>query len=215
MSRENASGLNRRGRTCLFVSHNLSAVLSICNKGVFLQNGRIITAGKADEVCSLYNATPTVPRRAINGSWLLDIHLCDDTGISTRSIVEGDNLNISLKVRVPEETFKLALILRNEQQVEVVEMFDETFLVRATAGKALSLSISAGKMPLLPGTYSLDLWVADRFAKTLRRMDGVYEFQIMRNPASKDVVPVRGLIGCRSDWRIEHEDVEDNAYHIC
>ncbi len=38
------------GRTVLFVSHNMSAVKSLCNKGVLLENGKLTYSGNSD-VC--------------------------------------------------------------------------------------------------------------------------------------------------------------------
>lgn len=195
------------GRTCLFVSHNLSAILSICNKGILLQNGGVLAAGKAEDVCSIYTTAPNVPRKVASGSWLSDIHLCDDTGCPTHSIMEGDCLHIAITVRIPENIFKIAFVFRNEQQIEVVNLFDENFLVHSASGQDVSLSIWARRLPLLPGRYTVDLWIADRFARTLRRMDGVYEFQITRNPANKEVLPLRGIISCKSEWRIKRQEI--------
>jgi lipopolysaccharide transport system ATP-binding protein len=42
------------GRTVLFVSHNMSSVRQLCNKGVFLENGRLFQSGNIDETVSLY-----------------------------------------------------------------------------------------------------------------------------------------------------------------
>lgn len=42
------------GRTVLFVSHNLSAVKTLCNKGMLLQNGSLIQSGIIDETLDQY-----------------------------------------------------------------------------------------------------------------------------------------------------------------
>lgn len=42
------------GRTVLFVSHNLSAVKSLCNTGLLLQNGLLHFAGTVDETLDAY-----------------------------------------------------------------------------------------------------------------------------------------------------------------
>lgn len=44
----------REGRTVLFVSHNMEAVTSLCQRGVLLQEGRISKIGPADEVIGAY-----------------------------------------------------------------------------------------------------------------------------------------------------------------
>jgi lipopolysaccharide transport system ATP-binding protein len=43
-----------KGRTVLFVSHNLSALKNICNKGVLLEKGRVSFAGSIDNAINAY-----------------------------------------------------------------------------------------------------------------------------------------------------------------
>lgn len=43
-----------RGRTVLFVSHNMSAVLSLCSRAILLQRGQMVADGAADAVVSSY-----------------------------------------------------------------------------------------------------------------------------------------------------------------
>jgi lipopolysaccharide transport system ATP-binding protein len=44
----------KEGRTVLFVSHNMGAVLSLCTRGILMQQGRLIADGTAEEVLSKY-----------------------------------------------------------------------------------------------------------------------------------------------------------------
>lgn len=46
-----------QGRTVLFVSHNMSAVSRLCNKGILLKNGMVHTTGPADAVIEEYLKT--------------------------------------------------------------------------------------------------------------------------------------------------------------
>jgi len=45
-----------RGKTILFVSHDIGAVKSICNQAVFLNGGRVEAVGDAESVASRYHA---------------------------------------------------------------------------------------------------------------------------------------------------------------
>ncbi len=42
------------GRTVLFVSHNISSIKSLCNKGLFLENGNLKKSGKISEIIEAY-----------------------------------------------------------------------------------------------------------------------------------------------------------------
>lgn len=44
----------KEGRTVLFVSHNMAAVQNICNKGIFLSDGRVIHSGAVVDTVKLY-----------------------------------------------------------------------------------------------------------------------------------------------------------------
>ena len=45
------------GRTVLFVSHNIAAVKTLCNKGIILKNGLMQASGNIDEIVDLYLKT--------------------------------------------------------------------------------------------------------------------------------------------------------------
>ncbi len=49
----------RTGRTILFVSHNMGAVRSLCEKGVVLNNGRIVAAGDIASAIETYHKLTT------------------------------------------------------------------------------------------------------------------------------------------------------------
>lgn len=42
------------GRTVLFVSHNLAAVKTLCNKGLLLENGRLSSVGEIEDLIDVY-----------------------------------------------------------------------------------------------------------------------------------------------------------------
>jgi len=42
------------GRTVLFVSHNMGAVASLCEKVIYLKNGKVFSLGKTQEQISIY-----------------------------------------------------------------------------------------------------------------------------------------------------------------
>lgn len=48
---------SNQGKTVLFVSHNISFVSSLCNKGIFLEKGQMKKAGNVDEVVQAYTAS--------------------------------------------------------------------------------------------------------------------------------------------------------------
>jgi lipopolysaccharide transport system ATP-binding protein len=48
------------GRTILFVSHNMAAIQTLCNKGILLENGRTKTSGDINKVIYTYHSTNNI-----------------------------------------------------------------------------------------------------------------------------------------------------------
>src|SRR5207253_140180 len=46
--------ISRQGRTVVFVSHNLAAILSLCEGGLLLQNGRLRAEGSVSDLVEQY-----------------------------------------------------------------------------------------------------------------------------------------------------------------
>lgn len=46
--------LGSTGRTVLFVSHDLGSVLSLCNRGIYLDHGRVVESGNIDRCVNSY-----------------------------------------------------------------------------------------------------------------------------------------------------------------
>lgn len=49
--------LGSQGRTVLFVSHNIGSVVSLCNKGLYLEKGKVIKSGNLEECIHEYMQT--------------------------------------------------------------------------------------------------------------------------------------------------------------
>lgn len=48
--------ISATGRTVLFVSHNMSAVQNLCNKGILLENGKLAFTGSSQDTVSSYTS---------------------------------------------------------------------------------------------------------------------------------------------------------------
>jgi len=46
--------IRQKGTTILFVSHDIGSVKSLCSRGIYIQNGKLLTVGDASEVADLY-----------------------------------------------------------------------------------------------------------------------------------------------------------------
>jgi lipopolysaccharide transport system ATP-binding protein len=63
---------NQEGRTVLFVSHNMAAVKSICNRGILMENGGMVLDGSVDQAIARYLGGKSEVEYDIHRTWQLD-----------------------------------------------------------------------------------------------------------------------------------------------
>ena len=100
-----------KGRTVLFVSHNMGAIKRLCNRSIVIDNGRIILDDNSDTAVDTYlsrflQAEPgagfksKLPGETRNG--FLDIYFMNEIG-GTDTVLSGAPLEIHLKYKVEEQ----------------------------------------------------------------------------------------------------------------
>lgn len=77
------------GRTVLFVSHNMAAVSSLCDKGIYLKNGRLIVSGNVSKIVSTYMQDSS----KINGEFCEGEFGDENIKITSTKIISVDETN--------------------------------------------------------------------------------------------------------------------------
>jgi len=121
------SDVAKEGRTVLFVSHNMSAVRSLCTKGILLQNGRCVQIDQVDAVIERYldeESTQVFERiwgddetAPTNSSICLSrVALCDDDGNVLDTIFTDTVISIVIDYSVIAEgsSFGFSFILTDK-----------------------------------------------------------------------------------------------------
>ncbi len=93
------------GRTIIFVSHNISAVRTLCNKGMLLTDGLLKTGGEINSVLSAYK---TIAEKRVIAFYKDEYKKNGETGISSASIcLKGIQpcilLELELNMEITEE----------------------------------------------------------------------------------------------------------------
>jgi lipopolysaccharide transport system ATP-binding protein len=126
------SDVSKQGRTVLFVSHNMTAVQSLCRRAAWLQQGRIVDEGAVSDVVSNYLKTasqaaqeqiwddietaPGNEQVRIRRASVRPLTEKPDTEItiSTPFVIEFEFWNLQ-----PDAYLNLSLVLYNEAEVAV------------------------------------------------------------------------------------------------
>jgi lipopolysaccharide transport system ATP-binding protein len=103
----------QRGRTIVFVSHNLSAVMRLCPRALLLQEGRIVASGPSEVVVDRYlhsEATATgekiwangVSDGVISGFRPQSVRLRDRSGAVTDAFLSREAIDVEIEYEVTE-----------------------------------------------------------------------------------------------------------------
>lgn len=102
------------GRTVLFVSHNMAAVLSLCDRAVYFEDGQAVADGKTQAVLQRYlqgaerqamHAELFTKRRVMlcrGKATLTKAMLIDTCGLSVEKVSYGEPFAVEIEVRVDE-----------------------------------------------------------------------------------------------------------------
>ncbi|MHB8171612.1 MAG: ABC transporter ATP-binding protein [Thermincolia bacterium] len=100
------------GRTVLFVSHNMEAISSLCNKGILLTKGVVSYQGEIKKTVSLYNGYTTNNQRSVEkcskrggtgGIRFKNIWISNLENIRTNNIIPTEGVFINLEATVEAE----------------------------------------------------------------------------------------------------------------
>ena len=165
------------GRTVLFVSHNMGAVRSLCQKGIVLQNGMVVYRGDAEDAISFYAKTSNedvyqmpieeMPRKGKTSGQLRfnSIEYLDKEGnaITPRC---GKFLRIKVGFMVYDNLLKdvkTSVELHDIYEYPLI-YFNSPFTIdnqSFTQGQHY-LTIDVERLPLTEGNYKVLLWASSK-----------------------------------------------------
>jgi lipopolysaccharide transport system ATP-binding protein len=214
------SEISGGGRTVLFVSHNLDAVLNLCGAALLLDGGRLRKGGEPLELCREYSNLRLSEREAGASTRgpLRRIALLNEHDQPSDGISEGQDLTVQLVLAPPEQRCLVSLIVRDSGRAILFELFDNSF--NTESGELVTIYVKSEDIPLLPGTYSIDFWLGDRSGRRLVRVDEALEFSVWPAVDKGTSLPYTGALYYVSDWRLslpsagEERGVNTRTHHL-
>ena len=167
-SHEKLLQLGTSGRTIVFVSHNLSAVQSLCTRGILLERGKVVADGKIDSVLDAYRASS---RRAGNEErsvaadtktfYLRDVQIFSDAGAITTFGTMTILLEVEAKTDVGQPGAYLGFLDTFGRRIAGIDYRDFAAAMPMDVGERKGLRFTVRDMPLLPGSYILEIHLKD------------------------------------------------------
>ncbi|MEJ8813663.1 polysaccharide ABC transporter ATP-binding protein [Variovorax ureilyticus] len=158
---------SQEGKTVLFVSHNIAAVKALCNKGLLLQNGRLMRQGTVDEVLAEYATRTPVAVQARHGKssklQLVDL-LINGAQTAVGDVDFLKPLEIELELEAQEPTPMCIPFLRwyDANGITLSEVWgpEESVDFQRYDGR-FSFRLALERMSLMPGRYFIDFFLHD------------------------------------------------------
>jgi lipopolysaccharide transport system ATP-binding protein len=172
--------MRERGVTILFVSHGLDSVRRLCNRVVWLDEGRVQAVGPADQVIVKYlgqvwkgtnirllseGDAATRGRRWGSGEALITgVEFRDGTGHPCRVFQTGDTLvaRIHYQARVPvrKPAFGVAIYREDNSHINGPNTVQSGFEIDVLDGEG-TVDYVIPSLPLLPGRYEFTAAIYD------------------------------------------------------
>lgn len=97
-----------RGRTVLFVSHNMGLIQSLCDRGIYLRHGRLIADGSINDAIAIYlselkqqseqDLEERTDREGAGQTKLVNVTLRNDTSVGNQALRLGEPATFEFEV---------------------------------------------------------------------------------------------------------------------
>jgi homopolymeric O-antigen transport system ATP-binding protein len=207
------------GRTVLFVSHNLNAILQLCQRSVLLSRGRVEKIGPSLDVMKSYAAQAKLaasvdlihhPNRSPSMSPVLrHVDLLDGSG--SPSPVHFPETPVAVRIRLlcprPIPSPKVAFGVNNWRDNRIFAV--GTYLTPDAPSMIegdLTIVANFELPPLAPGIYSLDLSVCEADGSFVDEIHSAVAFEVPQSNylnCTCEFSDVLGVIMVRSTWTLD------------
>ncbi|MES2812668.1 MAG: ABC transporter ATP-binding protein [Bacteroidota bacterium] len=161
------------GRTVLFVSHNMAAVKSLCNKGILLQNGELVYQGAIENTLDVYLIKDestrhrhtaifdaNTNRRGSRNIEFLSANLTNQNNVLTDNFSIGDDLNIRFKLKNSSNETKseVGIQIKASDDMPIFHIMgrDSNFELNHTDSQE-EYEVSIKDIRLFPGIYTVSI----------------------------------------------------------
>ncbi len=219
------SEVSRGGRTVLFVSHNMAAVESLCQRGIVLEQGQLVFDGSSKEAVEFYlhlaqgeSGGPQghvvdlsqVPRRSRLSSGCL-LSKLEFLTQGDQPLSAGLPLGDRLKIRVhfplqnPTESFDVGIGFNNiyGQRVFTAHSWFEP---NRDHGERVGPQVFVCDVPsftLIPGEYTIRVWLDIGRAEADLVDDAARITVLPTDFYGTGKVPWNGAVALKHDWYLE------------
>ena len=171
------------GRTILFVSHNMSALRGICEHGLELREGRVAHRGEINDVIDKYLASSAKRefKEIETVSFVLnDVSVKPLEGEVIKTFGEVEiKVTVTAKEDIVDPGVYISILTTENVRLAGLDFKDFTTIPKVQAGETIELGFVLDELPLLAGTYQIEIHLKDMALYKIERIAGVFPFDVV------------------------------------
>ncbi len=197
------------GRTILFVSHNMAAIRLICNRGICFESGRLVDDDKVDWAADAYLTRLHRPANSTciieTESFLLgDVEVKSSRGSAIKPFESVElSVTITPKVDILEPGLYAGILAADGTRIAGLDLRDFETIDPMAKGESARLGFVIEELPLLPGSYRLELHVKDMATHRIELVPELFSFEVVELPVygGRKIDGWHGTIGLKARVR--------------
>jgi lipopolysaccharide transport system ATP-binding protein len=166
--------MQSRGKTVLFVSHNLSAIDNLCSRVIWINNGRIEKDGPPGEIIRAYlssfagadNSTyefKNLDRKGNGDVRLIHMEFMTRSGEPKKTIFSGDPMIVRLHYevlhKVSQPHFGFKIYTETGDFLTEISTWGTGFNIQELSPGSGHIDLAIDFLNLMPGRYLVSLWI--------------------------------------------------------
>ena len=181
---EKMQEIGTHGRTIVFVSHNMSAVRSICKQALILERGVVVEQGEINQTIDRYHSRINSDQAAneaveTNTFSLKSVQIASVTGpvIKTFDPVQV-KVEFVPKTDIQDPGLYVSILTMDSRRLTGLDLKDFITTAPLPAGEAGELGFTIESLPLLPGAYQLEIHLKDMARALVEIVPRMFEFEV-------------------------------------
>ncbi len=181
---EKMSEIGTQGRTILFVSHNMSAVRSICKQALIIEKGVVVAQGEIDETVDRYLSRINASQSQ-NGA--VETNTFSVTSVQVSSLAGSviktfDRVEVKVqfvpKREIQDPGLYVSFLTMDSRRLTGLDLKDFVTAAPLPAGEVAELGFTIESLPLLPGSYQLEIHLKDMSRSLVEIVPRTFEFEV-------------------------------------
>ena len=176
--------IGTQGRTILFVSHNMSAVRSLCDQALIVEKGSVVAQGEINETVDQYlsrinsaeSRTETVETNTFSVD-SVEIESVSGPVIKTFDPVQV-KVRFSPKADIQDPGLYVSILTVEGRRLTGLDLKDFITTASLATGQPAELGFTIESLPLLPGSYQLEIHLKDMARGLVEIVPQTFEFEV-------------------------------------